>query len=73
MIQHFCPLPRRGGLLERKIHYFYLPYNYEVNTQKFMKFEEQEEEEDQNEYRMLNEPLYNDFDVSEMPWTLSRP
>lgn len=37
----FKPEPAKGGLLEKKLHYFFKPYNYNVNTQKFMTFEEE--------------------------------
>ena len=37
----FQPEPAKGGSLEKKLHYFFKPYNYDVNIQKFMKFEEE--------------------------------
>ena len=40
MMEEHLPVPTRGGGLEKKFNYFYKPYNYEVNTRKFMKFEE---------------------------------
>ena len=63
-------MPPRGGILEEKFRYFYKPYNYIVNTQKFMKFEEEPAPEILEEHRALA-PLWRNLQCT--PWTQNRP
>ena len=45
MLENHYPVPRRGSELDQKFTYFYKPYNYLVNTHKFMRFETEPEPE----------------------------
>ena len=56
----FHPVPTKGGSLEKKLHYFYRPYNYNINTQKFMKFEEEPQPEIVEEHKAI-EPYWNNM------------
>ena len=41
-----CPCPAPQSQIESKYVYFYNPYTYEINTQKFIKFNQQDVNED---------------------------
>lgn len=66
----FHPVPQRGGSLEKKFTFFYKPYNYIVNTHKFMRFEEEPTPEILEEHRVLA-PCWRNLEQT--PWTNSRP
>ena len=66
----FHPTPMRKSVLDNKFTYFYKPYNYLVNTQKFMKFQEEITQEILEEHKAL-EPFWSNLEVT--PWTQSRP
>lgn len=40
LMTSFKPVPRRGCNLDKKFTFFYKPYNYAVNTEQHMEFEE---------------------------------
>jgi len=63
----YHPVPSRGGSLEKKFTFFYKPYNYIVNTQKFMKFEDDPTPEMLEEHRILS-PHWRGLPES-TPWT----
>ena len=69
MMKEFNPLPREGRPT-RKFDYFYEPYNYQVNTQKHMKFEEEPPPEVCEEHRILSQKWRN---IKLTPWTQNRP
>ena len=52
----FHPTPMRRSVLDTKFTYFYKPYNYIANTQKFMKFQEEPTPEILEEHKAL-EPI----------------
>ena len=66
----FHPTPMRRSVLDTKFTYFYKPYNYIANTQKFMKFQEEPTPEILEEHKAL-EPIWSNLTVT--PWTQSRP
>lgn len=37
-ISRTCPCPVPASMIERKYVYFYNPYSYEINTNKFLRF-----------------------------------
>lgn len=70
LMAEFHPVPQRGGSLEKKFTFFYKPYNYIVNTHKFMRFEEEPTPEILEEHRALS-PYWRNLEST--PWTNSRP
>ena len=70
MMAEYQPVPARGGSLEKKFTFFYKPYNYIINTQKFMKFEEEPTPEVLEEQRVLA-PCFANLKLT--PWTDNRP
>ena len=66
----FHPVPKRGGSLDKKFTWFYKAYDYTVNTQKFMKFEEDPPPEILQEHRAIR-PVFGNFKCT--PWTDNRP
>lgn len=69
MMKEFNPLPKEG-MQTRMFDYFYEPYNYQVNTQKHMTFEEEPPPEVCEEHRILT-PMWRDMKMT--PWTQNRP
>ena len=67
-MERFHPVP--NATLQKKFTFFYKPYNYMVNTQKFMRFEEEPTPEIEEEYHMLDSYFNN---VKMTPWTQNRP
>ena len=63
----FHPTPFRKSALDEKFTYFFKPYNYTVNTQKFMKFLEDTPPEILEEHKAL-EPCWSNLGVL-TPWT----
>ena len=56
--------------MTKKFTFFYKPYNYIVNTQKFMRFEEDPTPETLEEHHMLS-PVFKNVKMT--PWTQNRP
>ena len=70
MLEDHYPVPQRFSILDQKFTYFYKPYNYLVNTHKFMRFESEPQPEIFEEHRMLA-PIWRNLEMT--PWTQNRP
>ena len=56
ILASFCPVPG-SGKLEDKFEFFYRPYNYWCNTQKFISYQGEGRKGERDPYTLYNELL----------------